>query len=98
MDMESKSSGMTKLIINWTANPPSEQVTSYDLQITHNGVTAPPLQVATNQHEIQDPTPGTYSFSVRARNLAGNSPFGAVASTPPIPSTPPAPTIQVIVT
>jgi hypothetical protein len=84
--------------ISWPANPAGDQITSYDVRITHNGtptiVSVPPSPSPT--HTIPNPAPGTYAFAVRANNLAGEGSFGASTNLTSVPSTPPAPTVVVV--
>lgn len=85
--------------VSWPALPASDQVTSYDLRITHNGTVLPLVQVPPGpspSYQIVDPAPGTYAFAVRANNIVGNGSYGPSTNITSVPSTPPAPTVVVV--
>lgn len=84
-----------KLRIDWAARPATEQVTSYDVQLTRDGTSLPVNTVQTNSLVIDNPTPGNYTAKVRAKNIAGDGLWSNVTNGPGVPGTPPAPTITV---
>ena len=89
--------GMIKLQIDWTPRPPTEQVTSYDVQLTRDGVAQPIQSVTEPRLSLIDPQPGIYTAKVRANNVAGSGLWSNVSQGPSVPGTPPAPTITTVV-
>jgi len=91
----------TTIHITWAANNPSEQVTSYQLWESVNGASftfkATVLASPSPSYDILNPLPGIYAYKVLAQNLAGNSGFSGVGSTPGLPSAPETPSVTVIV-
>lgn len=79
---------MVTLQLGWSANPPSEQVLSYDVQLFRNGTLAGQFNTTAPSFSQDNPSPGVYSFSVRANNVAGSSAFSALAQGPTVPSVP----------
>ena len=83
-------------VVTWTASPPAEQVTSYDVQLQQNGGV---YNVITNTAATTitlDLTPGNeYNVRIVAKNLAGDSVPSDSTSTGAAPSKPAAPVISI---
>lgn len=88
---------MITLQMNWSANPASEQVISYDVNVMRNGSSIGTFNVPTNSYSIDSPSPGVYSFAVRANNVAGSSAYSAPVQGPTVPSVPTNLTINSVV-
>ena len=90
----------TVITVGWPANPVEEGVTKYQVYESKDGAPmAFKANVTPPSHElvISNPLPGVYAWAVKAENFVGMSPLGEVSEGPAIPSTPPAPTITVVV-
>lgn len=87
-----------KIRFEWPANPPEQQVTSYNLHIRRGGtpIAGSPVAVSGNSYEIDNPPAGVYSAQVSAVNVAGESGLSAPGSGPNPPTTPSAPTITTV--
>jgi hypothetical protein len=76
------------LNMSWAANPPAEQVVSYDVRLFRNGSLINSATVATPGWSVDNPPAGLFTFDVRANNIAGSSAYASPASGPPAPSVP----------
>lgn len=81
------------ITISWDQNPPEEQVTEYAVFQDGVEVWAGPETSAT-----LDVQPGAYTYTVRARNLWGESADSEPVSTPSPVSAPTAPRITITIT
>lgn len=89
---------MVKLRLDWTANPANQMVTSYQIWQGYNGSAMTKIaETDTNSYEINDPPTGSYSFALKAVNLAGTSGMSSAALGPSLPSTPSTPVVTVVV-
>lgn len=85
----------------WPANPADELVSEYKVWQSKDGsplaVIATVPAAASPEYLINSPLPGAYQWAISAVNFAGQSPNGPVSNGPAAPSTPPAPTVTVVV-
>lgn len=88
---------MFSVKLTWAPNPAPENVIEYRVYQGPNqdyplllGSTAIPEFV------INDLAPGVYSWAVSAVNTAGEGPRSAFTSTPGLPSTPGAPSVELL--
>jgi len=83
--------------ISWPASPPEQQVLSYNVYVATNGTSNPQLLGSSASTNLQaNLAPGyQYYVTVRAVNLTGQGGASPATATPPLPSAPGAPTVNI---